>query len=128
MTPADPTGWTPAELSTIDTTDELHLASRRADGSLRPFVTMWAVRLDDVVVVRSARQVKPWFERALASGTGRVRIGGMEKDVAFEATDRHGPALDAAYHRKYDRYCARIVGSVVGDDAHARTLRLLPTN
>jgi hypothetical protein len=35
-------------------------------------------------------------------------------------------AIDAAYHAKYDRYGPRIVGSVVGPDAEAVTIRLVP--
>ena len=34
-------------------------------------------------------------------------------------------AIDAAYHSKYDRYGPRIVGSVVGSDAEAVTIKLV---
>ena len=122
------TDWTAAELRTIDAEDEIHLGSHRADGSLRPAITMWTVQVGGDVVVRSARQVNPWFTRAAASGTGHVRIGGLDKDVSFELFEGDADAIDAAYHHKYDRYGARTVGSVVGPDAHARTLRLTPTH
>jgi hypothetical protein len=36
------------------------------------------------------------------------------------------PALDAAYHAKYDRYGARIVRTVVGDSVAPLTIRLVP--
>lgn len=62
-----------------------------------------------------------------ASGTGRIRAGGIERDVAFaDAAPEVHPAIDAAYHAKYDRYGPRIVGSVVGPAARAVTIRLVP--
>ena len=49
--------------------EELGLASRRADGTLRGFVTMWVVRVGDDVYVRSAHGPdNPWYRRAIASG------------------------------------------------------------
>lgn len=38
------------------------------------------------------------------------------------------PAIDAAYHAKYDRYGPQIVGSVVGSKAAEGTLRLVPSD
>jgi hypothetical protein len=122
------TGWTADELDGVGRADEIGLASRRPDGSLRPFVTMWVVRSGDDLYVRSAYgHDNPWFQRALASGEGRIRAGGVERDVAFEAP---GSAVDAdvhaAYHAKYDRYGPRIVGTVVSAEAARSTLRLVP--
>ena len=37
-------GWTAEELQRIGGAQELRLASRRQDGSLRSFTTMWVVR------------------------------------------------------------------------------------
>jgi hypothetical protein len=88
---------------------------------------MWVVRVGDDLFVRSAYgQGNPWYRRAKASGTGRARAGGVERDVAFgHADDAVQDAIDAAYHAKYDRYGPRIVGSVTGPDAHAVTVRLV---
>jgi hypothetical protein len=122
------TTWTSDELDRIGRAQELHLASRRPDGSLRPYVTMWVVRAGDDLFVRSAYGPdNPWFVRAKASGTGRIRAGGVERDVAFDeaAPDAH-PAIDAAYHTKYDRYGPKIVGSVVGPRVRDVTIRLTP--
>jgi hypothetical protein len=112
----------------IGQAEELQLASNRADGSLRPFVTMWVVRVGDELYVRSAYgATNPWYRRARASGIGRIRAGGVERDVTFveAAADSHG-AIDAAYHAKYDGYGRRIVSTVVGEQAAAVTIRLLP--
>jgi hypothetical protein len=122
------TAWTDDELRRIGEATELQLASRRPDGTLRPYVTMWVVRAGDDIYVRSAGGPdRPWYRRATASGLGRVRAGGVERDVAFESAppDAHA-ALDAAYHSKYDGYGPQIVGSVVGPDAHRVTVRLVP--
>ena len=119
--------WTPAELGRLDGVEELHVSSHRHDGSLRPFVTVWFVRVGDALYVRSAYGPgNGWFRRAQASGTGRVRGGSVEKDVTFVAPD---PAshdeIDAAYRDKYGRYSG-IVRSVVGPKVWDVTLRLDP--
>lgn len=122
------TTWTSDELSRVGGAEELLVASRRKDGTLRPFVRIWVVRAGNEIYVRSAYgSDNPWFVRAKASGTGRIRAGGVEKDVVF--TDAPATAhqdIDAAYHAKYDRYGPRIVASVVGVNAMETTLKLEP--
>jgi len=57
-----------------------------------------------------------------------TRVGRAEElELASRRDDGTHAALDAAYHEKYDRYGARVVGSVVGPDAATVTLRLDPT-
>ena len=121
------TSWTPDELTTIGRAEELQLASVRDDGTLRRYVTMWVVRTGDQLYVRSARGPdNGWYVRALRSGAGRIRAGGLERNVVFAAADPNVHAdVDAAYHAKYDRYGPAIVGSVVGDKAAEVTIRLL---
>ena len=129
MTEANDMGsWPADELERIGAAEELQLASRRPDGSLRPYVTMWVVRADGDLYVRSAYgSDNPWYRRATASGAGRIRAGGIEQDVAFgQASPEVQNDIDAAYHAKYDRYGPRIVGSVTGPDAHRVTVRLVP--
>jgi hypothetical protein len=120
--------WSPQDLQSIAASEELQLASRRPDGSLRPFVTMWVVRAGDDLYVRSAYGPgNPWYRRATASGAGRIRAGGIERDVSFaQAAAEAQDDIDAAYHAKYDQYGPRIVGSVVGPGAHRVTVRLVP--
>jgi hypothetical protein len=122
------TGWTQDELQAVGGADELKLASVRSDGTLRPYVTMWVVRAGDDLYVRSAYGPENgWYRRARSSGIGRIRAGGVEKDVVFaDAPAGVHPALDAAYHAKYDRYGERIVRTVVGDGVAPLTIRLVP--
>jgi hypothetical protein len=122
------TSWTEDELDRIGAAEELGLASLRRDGTPRQYVTMWVVRDGDDLYVRSAYGPdNPWFRRAKASGAGRIRAGGLERDVTFaEPAPGVHAAIDAAYHSKYDRYGPRIVGSVVGTDAEAVTIKHVP--
>ena len=121
--------WNDDELERIGSTDELQISSRRRDGSIGRFIRIWAVRHGDEVYVRSAfGPENGWFVRALASGEGRIRAGGVERDVTFErpADDSADDDIDREYHAKYDRYGARMVATVVGPDAARNTLRLVP--
>jgi hypothetical protein len=122
------TRWTDEELRRVGEAQELQLASARRDGTLRRYVTMWVVRVGDDLYVRSAYGPKnPWYRRAKASGAGRIRAGGLERDVAFAEPAPSGHAdIDAAYHAKYDRYGPGIVGTVVGPEAEAVTIKLVP--
>jgi hypothetical protein len=122
------TAWTADELARVGGATEIEVSSRRPDGSLRPYVTIWVVRSGDDLYVRSAYGPdNGWYRRAKASGKGRIRAGGLERDVAFEEP---GPSVDAdlhaSYHTKYDQYGARMVGTVVSTEAARATLRLVP--
>lgn len=122
------TSWTSEDLASIGDAEELDVSSRRRDGSLRPYVTIWGVRVGDDIYVRSAYGYdNPWFQRALRSGEGQVRAGGVERDVAFEVpAPEVAESITAAYHSKYDRHGPRIVGTVVSAEAVRSTLRLMP--
>ena len=47
------TGWTADELEKIETADELEIASLRSDGRLGSKRTIWVVRVDDDLYIRS---------------------------------------------------------------------------
>lgn len=120
--------WTPAELAQIERTDELAVSSDRPDGSRRPEVVIWTVRVGERAFIRSAYGPgNGWFRRAMASGTGHVRVGEVDRDVRFVVPEAElaGP-IDAAYHAKYDHYGPRIVSTVVGPQVVETTLELLP--
>ena len=119
--------WSAEQLAAIGDAVEFELASRRHDGSLRPYVTMWVVRVGDDIFVRSAGGPdRPWYRHARSSGTGRIRAGGIEAEVTFGlAPDDGHQAIDAAYHAKYDRFGPGPVGHVTGPDSHRLTIRLV---
>lgn len=60
------TTWTSDELTRIGTVEELQIASLRRDGTLRKPVTIWVVRLDDDLYVRS-------YRGTMAPGSARRR-------------------------------------------------------
>jgi hypothetical protein len=120
--------WTNEELDRISDATELKLTPVRENGSLSPYVTMWVVRVGDNLYLRSAGGPnRPWYRRAKVSDAGRIRAGGIERDVTFaQAVVDTDAAIDAAYHDKYDRYGATIVGHVTGPEAQPVTIRLMP--
>jgi hypothetical protein len=123
--------WTNDDLDRIGGAEELQLAARGADGTLSTFTTMWVVRAGDHLYVRSAYGPgSVWYRRARAAGEGRVRADRVDRDVAFvdvpEGQTEVHEAVDAAYHAKYDRHGPGIVGTVVGPEAAALTIRLDP--
>src|SRR5579871_1279051 len=120
--------WTTEELGKIDVADELEVAARRADGTLRPYVTIWVVRVGDDLYVRSYRgREGAWFRSVLRRPEGHIRAGGVDRDVAFaEAGDAGQEAIDQAYRAKYaGRYASSIVDPMVSPGAAAATLRLI---
>jgi hypothetical protein len=121
------TTWSPDDLDRVGDATELQLASKRDDGTRRPYVTIWGVRTGDNVYVRSAYGPdNGWFRRARSSGSGWIRAGGVECEVTFAAPD---PAVqedvDAAYRTKYGRYSG-IVEGIVGPKVYDVTLRVDP--
>jgi hypothetical protein len=67
-----------------------------------------------------------WHRVARRSHAGRIRAGGVERDVTIEDADGAvNEQVDAAYRVKYRRY-AGIVGSITNDEARSTTLRLVP--
>jgi hypothetical protein len=101
------TTWTPHALEHLAAADELHIAPRRSDGSLRKPTTIWVVTDGDQVFVRSWRGTDgAWWKTARTTGTGHISVGRIDTDVSFTpvtdpaANDR----VDGAYRAKYGRY------------------------
>ncbi len=122
------TTWTRDELNKIGTAEESQIAPLRRDGRLRNPVTIWVVRHGDDLYVRSYKgRTAAWFRGTQDRHEGRIRTGGVEKDVTFADAD-HGidGQLDKAYRTKYRRYGARFVNLMVSPEARAATIKLVP--
>src|SRR3954452_13747614 len=119
--------WTADELDRIGGNDELRIAPRGKDGTLRRAVPIWVVRVGDELYVRSWRgDDGRWYRAAKANGEGQVAAGGVTKDVALlAARDEVNDAVDAAFREKYGRYPG-YVEPMVAPQARATTLRLAP--
>jgi hypothetical protein len=120
--------WTAEELDRIGAAEELEIAALRRDGTLRLFTTIWVVRVGDDLYVRSWRgRNGGWFRSVLRRPEGRIRAGGLTRDVTFqEPPDADHDAIDHAYRAKYARYASSYVEPMVGQDARAATLWLTP--
>jgi hypothetical protein len=122
------TGWTSDELAKIGTAQELEITSARRDGTLGKPRTIWVVRVGDDLYVRSMYgRDGGWFPGTQVRLQGRIRAGGVDKDVTFADADPDlNDQIDAAYHDKYRRYGERIIGGVVNPGARAATIKLIP--
>jgi hypothetical protein len=119
--------WTSDDLERIGDADELHIAPRRTDGTLRPPLPIWVVRVGNELYVRSWRgDDGSWYRAARTSGHGRISAGGVERDVALDpAGEEVNDAVDDAYRKKYGRFTGYI-GPMIAPQARATTLRLTP--
>jgi len=120
--------WTRNDLDRIAVAEELEIAPARSDGSLTRFTTIWVVRVGDDLYVRAYRgRTSAWFRHALQHHEGRIRAGGVERDVRFEEpSDANSRAIDDAYRTKYSRHSASYVDPMVAPEATAATLQLVP--
>jgi hypothetical protein len=122
------TAWTNEELTRIGTAEELQIAPRRRDGTLRKPRTIWVVRHGDDLYVRSVNgRTSAWFRGAQVRHEAHIRAGGVDKDVRLVETDDLNDQIDAAYRAKYRRYAANIIDTIVSPQARAATLQLVPT-
>jgi hypothetical protein len=119
--------WTPQQARTITDPQEIEVAPRRPDGTLRRPTTIWAVSDGGDVFVRSTNgRDAAWFRSAIASGSGQILARGTAVEVTFtEADDYDLPRIGAAYRAKYGHYPS-IVDHLEEDGPRAATLQVHP--
>ena len=128
-----PDGWGADELSAIDRTGEVDVATRRGDGTLRAARIVWIVRHGDAVYVRSVNGASAaWYRSVQIRHEGELGAGRLWRDVVFVEAGEHAgdgsgldDALDAAYRDKYGR-SSSAVARITADVARATTLRVDP--
>jgi hypothetical protein len=123
--------WSPEDRERVGRAEELEIAARGGDGTLRRWLPIWVVCAGEQVYVRTwHRRDSGWFGQALDSRRARIRVPGLEVDVAVEDVGEDQGDLradvDAAYRAKYGRYGGVSVDRMVTDEAAASTLRLIP--
>ena len=119
---------TSVALSAVAAPDELQIATRRPDGTLRDPVTIWHVRHGDELYVRSVNgPTSGWYHGAQSRHQARVAAGGIEQDVELIAAD-HGldDQIDAEYRTKYGRYSENTLQRITSPQARSTTLKLVP--
>jgi hypothetical protein len=119
--------WNPTELEQLAAAREIEVSALRDDGALTKPVTIWAVRVEGDLYVRSVRGgAGRWYRAAGRRHEGRIETGDAAVDVSFEDASHHLDAeIDAAYKEKYG-YPSAPVDSITTDDAQATTTRIVP--
>lgn len=120
--------WTAEEARAISAPDEVRVAPRRADGSLRSSTIIWIVAVGDRVFIRSANGPDAaWYRAARRTGSGQLLSAGTTHEVSFtHSTDeRDLAAVDAAYRATYRRY-ASIVDNLNESTPRSATLEVTP--
>ena len=116
------------ELTKIGSAEEVQIASLRRDGTLRKPVTIWVVPYGDGLYVRSVKGPDgAWFRGIQETHEGRIRAGGVQKDVTFvDAARDIDDEINAAYRAKYRQYAGSILNSVLTPQARSTTTKLVP--
>lgn len=124
------TVWTSDELNKVGNAEELDIQSLRQDGALSKPVTIWVVRVGDDVYVRAYKgRSGPWFRGTQTRHEGRIRAGGVEKDVTFMdvgSDSSLSEQIDAEYRRKYRHCSADVLDPMLTPTARPATLKLVP--
>lgn len=123
----DMSTWTTTDAEQLAAPQEVGVATRRRDGSVRNPRVIWIVRAGDRVFIRSTNgRGADWFRWAIATGTGQINSGTTTFDVAFREVIGAGlDTVDDAYRDKYGKY-ASIVDHLQEDGPRAATLEVLP--
>jgi hypothetical protein len=92
-------------------------------------VPIWVVSVGEHVFVRTwHRRDAGWFGHVRRSRRARIRVPGLEADVAVddvgEGTAQQRADIDAAYRTKYGSYGSSSVDAMVAEAAAAATLQL----
>jgi hypothetical protein len=119
--------WNPTELEQIAVAPEIEVSALREDGALTKPVTIWAVRVEGELYVRSVRGgAGGWFRAVGRRHEGRIEAGDVAVDVAFEDAPHHlDVEIDDAYKQKYG-YPSDPVDSIITAEAKATTTRIVP--
>jgi hypothetical protein len=119
--------WNPTQLERIAGSREIEVSALREDGALTKPVTIWAVRVEGELYVRSVRGATGgWFRAAEQRHEGRIEADSTALDVTFVDAPHHlDSEIDDAYRTKYG-YPSSPVDSITSDAAQETTIRVVP--
>ncbi|TCC54229.1 DUF2255 family protein [Kribbella pittospori] len=117
--------WTAEELHKLDRIDEIRVAGRRKDNSLRTLTIVWHVVVDGSLYVRSVRGSEgSWYKGVVRHHEGAISWDGTTREVNFIPDDSVDDQLDTAYLDKYGN--GPDTRAIINATAKATTLRLEP--
>ncbi len=119
--------WTKERLHEIATTDDLHIAPFREDGTTTGTPTwIWSVVADGDLYVRAYNGTSSrWYQAAAKQKAGQITAAGKTNDVSFEKVQGElNDQIDAAYRLKYAS--SPYLNPMIGDRARVATIRILP--
>ena len=120
--------WSSQALRTLALAEEVHLATRRANRTLRSPRIIWVVTNGQRVYIRSTNGPgAAWYRTATATKAGQLTARGVAHDVTFTLVDDDADlaAADAGYRAKYGRY-ASIVDHLEEPGPRSATLEVHP--
>ncbi len=119
----------PETLCLLDGTQEVHIETRRNEGSPTHRTIVWVVVVDGEAFVRSVRGPKGRWYREISTNTdGALQVADRRISVrAAPATDRPTTeAVSDAIRSKYEREWPGPTAAMVRPDALPTTLKLSP--
>lgn len=125
------TRWSQDDLDRLGAAGEVEVSSVRRDGSLSRTRTVWIVRMDDQLYLRSVNGPDgAWYRLTRASRQGRIEARGVVRDVTWVDVDAAGQpdvdaAVDAEYARKYQGATSAIA-HITSPLARVTTVRVEP--
>jgi hypothetical protein len=119
--------WNATQLERIAATREIEVSSLREDGALTKPVTIWCVRVEGELYIRSLRgDAGGWYKGAEQRHEGRIEADSTAVDVTFEDMPHHlDEEIDAAYKAKYG-YPSDPVDRMIAEGAQETTIRVVP--
>jgi hypothetical protein len=121
--------WQPQDLDLIAASDDLHIAPFRSDGKTYGTLTwIWSVVVDGALYVRAYNGTNSrWHKAAITQKAGRITAAGLIKEVMFEpVVGALNQRIDEAYRAKYA--VSPYLAPMIGERAHAATIRITPTD
>ncbi len=120
--------WSSQALRSLASAEEVHLATRRSDGTLRSPRVIWVVTDGQRVFIRSTNGPgAAWYRAATATRAGQLTARGVAYDVTFTHVDDDADlaAADAGYRAKYRRH-APLVDHLEEPSPRSATLEVHP--
>lgn len=121
------TEWHKDELQKIADADDLHISPFREDGVTYGTPTwIWSVVVGNSLYVRGYNgQNSRWYKAAVTQKAGRIRVAGLQREVAFEpVTGSAHDQIDDAYRRKYGS--SPYLTPMIGTRARSATVKISP--